>query len=381
MKLRKLPILLLAGVLALSLCACGGEDAASSPSQSEAPSQSTEPSQDVQESTEPETPPEPEETPGPTAVPVSVGGSIDNDNFLMTFDSMELLDEYRYSTGEHSYTSLYVEDGYKLLAVRGHFENRATGPISDSAFHFSVLVNGTYAVDGYDVSLHFQRDKYFEIDAYTDQDYVLSINVPNKLAEQFETAEFTIGFNDDLSAPETVFDADGSESVKVDNLYTLSATAPAGGEAGPAGTPEVESAQLVLGETYSTSECEITFNEPYFTKKCSVKTGPSSTTSTSASEGNVLLVLDSSIKNIATEALDNWDTEFYTAYALYDGKYKYEGDFFVGDHDIAPLSTKTQCLTIEMPAELENAAESIVLFVTIGGQEYQYVVRGEGGAA
>lgn len=84
------------------------------------------------------------------------------------------------------------------------------------------------------------RSKYFEIDAYTDIDYVLSINIPNKLAEMFETAAFTIGFNDDMSFPVTVWGSDGSKSVEVDQLYTLTSGTSAGGAApaGDGGTPD-----------------------------------------------------------------------------------------------------------------------------------------------
>ena len=41
-----------------------------------------------------ETTPAPEESTGPAAEEVQIGGSIDNDSFLMTFNSLELLDEY-----------------------------------------------------------------------------------------------------------------------------------------------------------------------------------------------------------------------------------------------------------------------------------------------
>lgn len=129
-----------------------------------------------------------------------------------------------------------MEDGYKLVVVKGHFENKSTGAISDSCFNRSALVNGTYEVDGYDVRFNFIRDKYFEIDAYTDLDYVMYINIPNKLAEQFETAEFTIAFNDDLSTPSTVWSSDGGETIEADQFYTLSgaagAAAPADGDGG-----------------------------------------------------------------------------------------------------------------------------------------------------
>ena len=171
--------------------------------------------------------PAPTPTPSPTpeaepeAQEVQVGGSIDNDNFVMSFTSVELLDEFSYDTSEYSSTSLYVEEGYKLLVVKGHMENKGTTTISDTAFAFTATVNDTYVVDGYDVRLNFIRDKNFEIDPYTDLDYVLYINIPEKLAGMFETVTFTIGFNNDLSAPTTVWNSDGTSTVEVDNLYSL----------------------------------------------------------------------------------------------------------------------------------------------------------------
>lgn len=231
MKMRNTLSLLLSAALALSLAACGGGGGTS---QSSSGSGS---GTDASGSTSGASSSQPEETqdPGPAATPVQIGGSIDNDNFTMTFDSMELLDEYEYRTSEYSTTSLYVEDGYKLVVVKGHFENKSTGAISDSCFNRSALVNGTYEVDGYDVRFNFIRDKYFEIDAYTDLDYVMYINIPNKLAEQFETAEFTIAFNDDLSTPSTVWSSDGGETIEADQFYTLSGAAgaaPADGDGG-----------------------------------------------------------------------------------------------------------------------------------------------------
>ena len=210
--MRKGMSLVLAGALCLGLCACGSDsgsgDVPNTPSASPA----------VVEETTPTPSPTPET---PQAEEVQIGGSIDNDSFLMTFNSLELLDEYSYRTSEYSTTSLYVEEGYKLLVVKGHIENKGTSAISDTAFAFTATVNDSYVVDGYDVHLNFQRDKYFEIDPYTDLDYVLYINIPEKLAGMFETATFTIGFNDDLSAPTTVWNSDGTSTVEVDQMYSL----------------------------------------------------------------------------------------------------------------------------------------------------------------
>ena len=183
--MKKLIALLLALVLCLSLCACGSkqeeqEAPAAEPAETPAEEPAAEPEAPAEEPVE-----APAEEPETPAVALAIGDSIDNDNFTMTFDSIELVDEYSFSTSEYSTTSLYVESGYKLLVLKGHFENKSTAAISDSAFVRSAVINDSFEVDGFDVSWNFIRDKYFEIDPYTDLDYVISVNVPEKLAEMF----------------------------------------------------------------------------------------------------------------------------------------------------------------------------------------------------
>ena len=215
MDLKRISAGILSAALCLSLCACGGGSA---------PAETGSGENAAPESTAPvATTPVPEETEpaAPSATPVEVGGSITTDNFVMTFDSLELLPEYSYSTGDYSSTSLYVEDGYQLLVVKGTFENVGTTVIGDTSFHFTATVNDEYVVDGYDVRLNFERSKYFEIDPYTEQAYVLYINIPDKLAEMFETASFTIGFKDDMSVPSTTYGSDGSVTVDIDQQYVF----------------------------------------------------------------------------------------------------------------------------------------------------------------
>lgn len=214
--MKRISAAALAAALCLSLCACGGSGSAPAETggESTAPVTTTAPVA---------TTPVPEETEaaGPAATPVELGGSITTDNFVMTFDSLELLPEYSYSTSEYSSTSLYVEEGYQLLVVKGTFENVGTTVISDSCFSLTATVNGEYVVDGYDVRLNFERDKYFEVDPYTEQAYDLYINIPDKLAEMFETASFTIGFKDDMSVPTTTYGSDGSVTVDIDQQYVF----------------------------------------------------------------------------------------------------------------------------------------------------------------
>jgi hypothetical protein len=77
------------------------------------------------------------------------------------------------------------------------------------------------------------------------------------------------------------------------------------------------------------------------------------------------------------DTLVTWQTAPFTAYALYNEKYKYEGERFWGDSDIKPLSTNKLNFTIEVPAEVANATESLIAFITIGNNTYQYEMNGE----
>ena len=152
---------------------------------------------------------------------VQCGDHITNDFFDMSLDSVELADEYTYRTSEYSSTSLYVEEGYKLILLKGHMENKGTSAISSNQLYLSAVVNGNYEKEGSDVSIHFLRDKYFEIDAYTDIDYVISLNVPEKLAAQLDTVSFTLRYNADLSDVSQVYSSDGTLTLNADTAYQL----------------------------------------------------------------------------------------------------------------------------------------------------------------
>lgn len=378
MKLRKILVMLLAGALILSLAACGsGENPPSA-----------EPTKEPQESAEPTPAPTPEPTPtpepAPTSIPVEIGGSIDNNNFKMTFDSMELLEEYEYKTSEHSSTSLYVEDGYKLVVVKGHFENKSTGAISDSAFAMSALVNGTYEVDSNSVRMNFQRSKHFEIDAYTDQDYVLYINIPNKLAEQFETAEFTIAFNDDLSFPSTVYHSDGTKTLEADQFYTLSGTAGASAQAG-GGQSADGTTPIALGDKITTNDYEFTLNNVELTYEVKPANTSSVYTSYKAESGKIYVHVDGTYYN--TSRKDLCVRDLCKPDVDYDNGYTYSGFAAVDKDDnsftwassyviCTPLSTCHYHGLVECPDTIESS--DAPLFVTLklaDGVTYRYDIR------
>jgi len=299
--MKKFLALLLAMVMTLVLAACGGGGDTPAPKEDDPPAPTTDvPPEEEPKDEEPEEPAEPEP---PAAIPLQCGDSIDNDNFKMTFDSVELLSEYSYQTSEYSSTSLYVENGYKLVVVKGHFENKGTSPITDSSLVCTAMVNDTFAVDENGVRFNFIRDKYFEIDPYTDLDYVMYINIPEKLAGMFETVTFTIGFNDDLSIPSTVYSSDGTKTTETDQLYALTSgtvaggdgeAAPAGGEAGDAGGEADGSAPAAEGiwaVDYYVDDFEQPTDEWYITTNNSVE-GNFSNSATTKSRLNAQIAVD-----------------------------------------------------------------------------------------
>lgn len=211
--MKKLLSLLLTLTMALSLCACGSTPAPAPAGSSGAASSDGSAAASSAASSSGE------DTLVPTLV--QCGDHITNDLFDMSLDSVELVDEYSYRTSEYSSTSLYVEEGYKLILLKGHMENKGTSAISDNQFYLSAVVNGSYEKEGSDVSLNFLRDKYFEIDAYTDVDYVISLNVPEKLAAQLDTVSFTLRYNADLSDVSRVYSSDGTLTLNADTAYQL----------------------------------------------------------------------------------------------------------------------------------------------------------------
>ena len=368
--MKKVWSIALAGALCLSLCACGGGEEAAAPSAT------------------PETVPEsasiPPESQAPVAETLEIGDSIDNEQFRMTFDALELLDEYSYDTSEYSSTSLYVEEGYKLLVVKGHFENKATSVISDSAFAFTATVNDTYTVDGYDVHLDFQRSKSFEIDPYTDLDYVLHINIPGKLAEQFETATFTIGFNDDLSDPTTTWSSDGGRTAETDQLYALTSGLTSGEAGGGESGGETAAQTIAIGDMITTDDYEFTLTNVELTYEVQPPNTSGVYSSYSAESGKVFVHVEADVKN--TMQRDIRIDELFNTSVLYDGKYPYSGFTVVNNGDnsfnwasnyvaATPLETCKAHGIVECPAEVDTSGKSIVVTLELGDTEYEYTLR------
>lgn len=382
--MKKQLALLLALITALSLTACGSktDDAETAKDPAEEPT--TQAPETPEEPEEPEAPEETEEPEKPEATPLKLGETIDNELFLMTFDTINVVPEYSYSTSEHSTTSLYVEDGYQLLTLEGHFENRGTSTISDSAFYFTATVNDTFVVDGFDVRMDFKRNKSFEIDPYTDMDYVVYVNIPQKLAETFESVTFTIAYNDDLSSHTIVTDMDGNQSVEADHLYSLSSAAGDATAAGTAATAEPAAQPIAIGDLITTNDYEFTLKKVELSYEVLPPNTSSVYTSYPAESGKVSVHVEADVKN--TMQRDLRIDELFTASVLYDGQYPYDGFTIVNDGDnsfdwvgsytaATPLETCIAHAIVECPAEVDTSGKSILVTLDLGGAQYEYALR------
>ncbi len=395
--MKRIVALWLAAVLCLSLAACGKqaaelektEDIQTETEQTPAGAGETEPEEEPLEIEAeldvPEETPE-AEVPALIATPLALGDQIETAQFTMTFDTLEMLPEYDFRLSENASMSCYVEEGYQLLLVKGHLTNTGTSVISQSAFYCSATVNGEYVVDGYDVDLLFIRDKYFEVDPYTDVDYLLYINVPNKLAELFETVTFEIGFKDDLGMLTTTYNVDGTETVDYENLYALTATlSGAAEESAASGTAAAATAAqtIALGETILAADYEFTLTNVTFSYEVLPPNTSSVYTSYPADSGKVYIDVSADLKNTMERNIRI--DELFTVSACYDGKYQYPGFTVVGDDNqfiwassytaALPLETCKAHGLIECPVEVDTSGKSVVVTIEIDGVPYEYVLR------
>ena len=395
--MKRIVALWLAAVLCLSLAACGKqaaelektEDIQTETEQTPAGAGETEPEAEPleieAELDAPEETPE-AEVPALTATPLALGDQIETAQFTMTFDTLELLPEYDIRLTENSSMSCVVEEGYQVLLVRGHITNTGTSVISDSAFYLTATVNGEYVVDGYDVRLLFVRNKYFEVDPYTDVDYVLYINVPDKLAELFETVTFEIGFKNDLGMLTTTYNVDGTETVDYENLYALTATLDgAAEESAASGTAAAATAAqtIALGETILGADYEFTLTNVTFSYEVLPPNTSSVYTSYPADSGKVYIDVSADLKNTMERNIRI--DELFTVSACYDGKYQYPGFTVVGDDNqfiwassytaALPLETCQAHGLIECPVEVDTSGKSVVVTIVIDGVSYEYALR------
>ena len=280
------------------------------------------------------------------------------------------------------------------------FQRTVETTIYDTQDPRTAVVNGSYTVTDYDVRLSFKRDKYFEIDPYTDQDYFLYINIPEKLAAQFEKAEFTIGFNNDMSIPVTEWKIDGTKVTPTDNLFcitgpgsTVSAErdpeqaaleAAVGLAPSDSNSSDSKVKTIVLGDVIDTDDFTFTLNNVELTYELKPQNTSSVYTSYSADSGKVYIHVDGQYYNKAKR--DICIRDLFVPTADYDNGYTYKG-FAVTDKDdnsftwassyvvCTPLETCHYHGLIECPKVVDETEAPLVVYLEIGGDTYQYTVR------
>jgi len=382
--MRKSIALLLACIMMLSLAACSADQSEPSPTGGQTPESII--SSVASETEEMSVPTEETETER-NAIPLTIGDKIDTDSFCMTFDSLEVLPEFSYRTSDYSSTSLYVEDGYQLALLRGHFENKSMSAIKDSNFAFTFTINDAFIKDGYDVKLNFMRSKYFEIDPYTDYDYCIYINIPQKLAEEYEKAVVTVAFNDDLSLLTTVWNSNGTKTVEADNLYEISTDSAS--DANTDSQAEQKSddgryTKLSIGDKISTDSYDFRLNNVELTYEVKPSNTSSVYTSYTADSGKIYVHIDGNYYNSSKRDACIRDLPVATVY--YDDGYTYNG-FAIVDRDdnsffwvssyviCTPLETCHYHCLVECPEIVGSSAAPLYFTIAFGDTLYRYDIR------
>ena len=250
----------LVAAFALTLSACGDMGSISSiMSNEESQEEATEAGEEKEEEQE-------EESAAEEAAAIC-DDVIDTDAFHMTFETVGFYPEYSYEIGGGASMSPFVEEGYQLLVLRGHMENKSTEVIPVNAFYCNINVNDSFDIE--DADMNICRNSNRELDPYTDFDYIIFGNVPNKLVDMFEKATFTIGFNDGITQIVREF-SNGVSTTTTENQYTLTTDLTTAELSNGAGTTETgadasgdsEAAAAVQAEYWYQDYYVDDFNQP-----------------------------------------------------------------------------------------------------------------------
>lgn len=363
--MKKALSLILAALLAASLCACGNNAAEST--------SSPEPTATAEATATPTAVPTP--TAEPTPEPVAdykIGDSIETDNFKMTFDSIELLTDYRYAT---SYV-MGASDGYKMLLLHGHFENKSTTKIPQYALLLSCKINDTYEYDDSSITFGFESGNSGEISPQDDLDYFIRIDLPEKAADSLETVVYTVYYNDDMSSVSKTYTPSAAKPIiNADQTFTITENyALANRSAKP----------INIGDTVTTDDYEMTLVSVGF----SYDVLPSNTSGYyrhfPADSGKVYINVVADVKN--TMKRDITLSELYSCTGIYDDDYTYsgftavddgDGSFLEFNSDVAavPLATCKVHSLIECPVEVDESDKPVTVQFKIGSEKYEYKLR------
>ena len=382
--------LLLAAIMLLSLAACGGGGSTTTPSATPEQGEPTDPSAEV---TAPEEEPE---SPGLAVTELSNGDSVKLDFVEMTIGECgikaEVLPDYL-PNGMKIYGRFDAREGKQYVFVKGTIKGLATSAIDLPAITGTVMLGDySYKVDtnGNGEVMFFSQDWKSEqqLEPLTTLNFFIAASVPDELADSHDSCVLTFGFKD-------MFDSDGYQLFFADDplsecdyVYSVDIDANAGivnsGDTAESNAQATEisavAEELALGQTYTTDDYEVTISSLTFNNKAEVikssGSGFTSKSTATATAGSTFILIESSVKYLGTEEVRIKDAKPFSAYALYNGTYRYEEHFtFVGSSEITPLQTLTQVLPVEIPEDVELSEEPLLLFITIGATDYQYAIR------
>lgn len=140
---------------------------------------------------------------------------------------------------------------------------------------------------------------------------------------------------------------------------------------------------ISIGDVITTNDYELTLNNIEFTYELLPKNTSSVYSSYPAESGKVYIHVDADVKN--TMQRDIRIEELFTASALYDGKYQYNGFTVVDDDNrfdwvgsysaATPLETCGAHSLIECPVEVETSGKPVTVSLLIGNTNYEYTLR------
>lgn len=140
---------------------------------------------------------------------------------------------------------------------------------------------------------------------------------------------------------------------------------------------------ISIGDVITTDDYELTLNNIEFTYELLPENTSSVYSSYPAESGKVYIHVDADVKN--TMQRDIRIGELFTASALYDGKYQYNGFTLVDDDNsfdwvssylaATPLETCGAHSLIECPVEVETSGKPVTIHLLIGNANYEYTLR------
>ena len=147
---------------------------------------------------------------------------------------------------------------------------------------------------------------------------------------------------------------------------------------------EPESIPISIGQKVVTENCEFTLNKVELSYDVKPQNPPSYYTHYPASDGQVYIYINATVKNIQKQSLEC--DEIYSVEADYDNGYKYIGFNIVNDSDgdftyaninsVEPLQTRGVHCLIDCPEEVETSSKPLSITIKMkDGSEYLYKIR------